>query len=167
MVKIVREYLNLDKVVGFDELKDIVIENFKGSEITIVDNSDLIDAKIIKNNETFKIELRYVQSTNDQLFNLVHALGHLFIHMGFENKDKTLWDNADVYYDRSGIGEKWYEAAEFTNAFLMPKFDFIEQVKWYLDNETGVVNTNAIADYFNVTEQRVIIWGRKLKLFKY
>jgi Zn-dependent peptidase ImmA (M78 family) len=166
----VRHYLGIGGVIGFDELTETLLKHFKGSKITIVDtidNTTFTNAKITKKKKTFKIKLQYEQIANKQLFNLVHALGHLFIHMGYKNKDKTLWKNASVYYDKFGIGEKVQEANEFAKAFLMPKFDFIEQVKWKLDNNTNIVDTNSMAKYFNVSEQDIIVRGRDLKVFKY
>jgi Zn-dependent peptidase ImmA (M78 family) len=168
LVEIIREEANLSAPVTLEQLKEFVTKDLEG-QIVEEDLFDDRDGQINKTEDSFIITLNNSNYSSEkrQKFTLAHELGHLFLHMGFLNKDK--WEKTEDYedtvYARSGYSEEEYDAHEFAAALLMPKDKYAEIVN---DNsENGKCDISIIADYFDVSEQAASNRGKWLGIFKW
>lgn len=57
-----------------------------------------------------------------------------------------------------------YKLEEFSFSFLMPKMIFLNIVETYTDKNYNC-NINKVSNYFKVTNQHVISWGKRLGIF--
>jgi len=168
LVEIIREEANLSAPVTLEQLKEFVTKDLEG-QVVEKDLFDDRDGQINKTSDSFIITLNNSNYSSEerQKFTLAHELGHLFLHMGFLNKEK--WEKTEDYedtvYARNGYSEEEYDAHEFAAALLMPKDKYTDIVK---DNSSdGKCDTSIIADYFGVSEQAASNRGKWLGIFKW
>jgi Zn-dependent peptidase ImmA (M78 family) len=147
-----------------------VVDLLKGR---ISETGDIaIDALIKKDQESFIIYLNPHKPYTRERFTLAHELGHLFLHMGFL-LNRELWNSIpegqfqdSAYYRIDGnYTQEEHEANEFAAAFLMPRSEFIEISKKYLNNNQYSINP--IADHFKVSKSSAINRGRWLGIFEW
>ena len=140
---------------------NVIINNI-GGKIQLVSNS-LYKAQIIKENDTFIIEVDNSLSKEKRLSAIAHELGHLFLHMGYES-DFELWDKQPNGYKKEGYPKEEYEANYFVESFLLPEKDF----KLFIDKnkKNNTIKISEIAKAFNVSNALVINRGYTLGLFE-
>lgn len=142
-----------------------------GGEIRCDPNLEA-EAKITKEGGRFAITLKMEKKgelNGRDRFSIAHELGHLFLHMGYLNKDER-WENMDTYVDSVFFRSFAYtteelEANQFAAALLMPYAEFIETVeKYQSESGSNTLRVDEIANHFNVTKQAAIIRAKQLKL---
>jgi Zn-dependent peptidase ImmA (M78 family) len=138
------------------------------SDADIEDES--IDAFIAKDGDnSFYIHINSNKPQRRTNFTLAHELGHLFLHMGFIiNPEK--WKNLEKYDDSvffrsSRYSLEEFEANEFAGSFLMPEKEFIDCANLHLDTERNSYNLEPISDCFEVSQDSVILRGKRLGIF--
>lgn len=93
-----------------------------------------------------------------------HALGHLFLHMGFAS---PRWQPAAVFVDTArrcfGTGER-VAADTFAYALLAPPDAFCRTARAHRQ-ENGTFLIQPIADAFGMPVEAARAWGRTLDLF--
>ncbi len=159
----IHEKLNLSIPVDLQ----VVTRQLEG-ELIEADLEDLIDAKIEKSGDAFKI---FVNSNKPKLrnnFSIAHELGHLFLHMGYlVNPGK--WSRVNTYTDsvyyRFGHDSEELEAHEFAAAFLMPAAKYKSVVKEFTQN--GLCEIAKVAQRFGVSDEAALNRGRWLKMFSW
>lgn len=126
----------------------------------------MYDGKIRKDGSNgFIIQVSPFQSQTRRRFTIAHELGHLFLHMGYQIDD-DMWENAtDEEFNRYGNSELEYEANEFAAALLMPRTEYMNVLGQ--NTQDDVVDTRAIAKYFNVSVEAASTRGRFLGVLKW
>jgi len=168
--KIAEQIRDAVKYTPGTDLQDIIYK--LNGEICFTENlhveNNPVDAKIEKNNNSFKISININQHNNRNNFSIAHELGHLFLHMGYLINPK-LWNESTTYSDsvyfRYGYSEEEYEANEFAAAFLMPESEFKEYID--ANKEEHSVDIEKVANYFNVSIQAAETRGKWLRLFSW
>lgn len=159
IVDYLREILEIDCPVDLGKL----VRSLKG-EISSTSDYDCADGMITKiSDDRFIILVSQNQSEERQRFTIAHELGHLFLHMGFPNKD---WNPENKIFYRYGYSELEFQANEFAACLLMPEQEFAKIVNENLDAD-GNVNTLKVANYFKVSEIAVINRGKWLGVFEW
>lgn len=145
----------------------IVIRKLKG-ELKEDSYDDLVDAKIEKVGDTFKISVNDKKPKLRNNFSIAHELGHLFLHMGYLI-NPAKWQKVQMYTDsvyyRFGHDSEELEANEFAAAFLMPETKYRKVVKEYSKN--NLCDISKIAERFGVSEEAALNRGRWLKIFSW
>ena len=104
-----------------------------------------------------------VSSSQPQIrrtFTVAHALGHLFLHMGFRT-DWELWERQDgSAYSRFCSSAAEYQANAFAAALLMPREQYGEAIEEYTHGDS--VDVTALAAFFHVSLAAAINRGRLL-----
>jgi len=141
---------------------DILIERI-GGHIKYVPFLEY-DASIRKHNDTFVILVDSSKPTTRQRFSIAHELGHLFLHLGYDNK--TYWNSVseeDSFKLRNGVSFEEQEANQFAAELLMPSNEF----KYVAQNNLidNVYYLNDIADYFGTSVDSVNYRGINLGLW--
>ena len=91
---------------------------------------------------------------------IADELGNLFIYMGYQ-LDNELWKSFSTKKEyHMGYGRR----QNFHYSLLMPKNIFTQIIKKY-ENENHMINTQDVADYFNVWRADVINRGEMLGFF--
>lgn len=124
---------------------------------------DFIDIEIKINKKTFVIKLFKGDNKLRQNKNIACALGHLYLHLGFDffNKKANGFMSGKVFNHFSS--KEMFEADRFSLAFLLPELVFIDIVQKYTNNNLCIINE--VSKYFNVSNQSVIAQGKWLGLF--
>jgi Zn-dependent peptidase ImmA (M78 family) len=121
-----------------------------------VNEVNLLDGKISKNNEDYIVSLgcdKEGMNERDR-FTLAHELGHLFL--GHVDRHETLY--------RRGANKLEYEANEFAAELLMPQEVFIQIVNENVDSD-GVCDIFKVAQHFEVSSSAALTRGKFLGLF--
>lgn len=106
----------------------------------------------------FIIEIKEGGNKDQKFFEM---LGYLFIVMGYRI-DKDLWKKTK-YSDLLFIKNHVY-LEYFANSFRMPKQEFLRIWEFYRNDIT--VDTNAVADHFQVSFDLVIKRAKSLGLYQ-
>ncbi|MGL5901656.1 MAG: ImmA/IrrE family metallo-endopeptidase [Cetobacterium sp.] len=137
-----------------------------------IENVDYLnyDAEIIKKTGDidFEIILSEYPSVQRKMFSIAHELGHLFLHMLYLINDdhwNSLSENQS--YRREGLNKLESEANSFAAELLMPEEEYLNQLKKnkVLIGDYTYFNTQAMARYFNVSENAIINRGKWLGVF--
>lgn len=122
---------------------------------TIEVDSNIIDGKIQKTRQSFKIILgNYDFNSPRNRFTIAHELGHLFLHMGYKI-DVDRWEHVDKdIYNRLGFSQEESQANEFAAAFLMPSNQFYAQIE--KETQDSIIDIPALARYFQVSQLAAI-----------
>lgn len=134
------------------------------------DSSMKEEAKIEKDGKGFIITLN---TRSDQIatgrvrFSVAHELGHLFLHMGYLNKDEQ-WEKVEtyvdsVYYRSNAYTTEELQANKFAAALLMPSQDFISTAMDTMGSNRSL-NIEVIMHKFKVTRQAAIIRAKNLQI---
>lgn len=120
-------------------------------------------------NESFIIKINNFYFPKDRKISdkalkriIANELGHLFLYMGYKVNDK-LWktisiaENHVLYYNQN------VDAQVFGNSLLMPRNEYEKVINNYAKN--NIINTEIIADYFQVTLGNAIERGRTIGYF--
>ncbi|MDK0667670.1 ImmA/IrrE family metallo-endopeptidase [Clostridium perfringens] len=146
---------------------DAVVRMLGGEVVEELELENYADAKIEKVGDSFRITVLEGQPVTRRRFSIAHELGHLFLHMGY-CIDEELWEsNEDNRYFRSLSGEKEYQAHEFAAALLMPKSEFKNEMARHFNSEEFFYDMEAVAEYFNVSEEAAINRGRWLGMLSW
>ena len=95
------------------------------------------------------IAIPIINDTQRKNFAIAHELGHLFLHMGFKTNIKV-WDNQVLNkYIRFSMLEQEIQANEFAANLLMPKDEYINEIKQQTKNNQDI-DIKAISKKFNV-----------------
>ena len=113
--------------------------------------------------DSFVILISEKQPIPRRNFTIAHELGHLFIHMGYLDKN-GLWEaqNSTTVYNRVGANDDEYKANEFAAAFLMPKEEFYNSLQRHKDPSGSTVNMKEVADEFHVSLSAAVNRGKFL-----
>ena len=136
-----------------------VVKNMGGS---INDNKIRPDLEKGQGN-SFIINVSPFMTDRTYKFIVAFSLGHLFLHTNFlidkekydQEKDISIIYHGDDYV---------YQASYFASSLLMPKDIYSKKVIEYTDG--NIVNTKAIADYFDVSVGTASDRGKQLGLLK-
>ena len=141
-----------------------VVEKIGGTVKELPDNQIKYDGEIQKcSPNSFIIRISKNQPLTRKNFTIAHELGHLFVHMGYLQKDE-LWEMQDssAVYKRVGANDDEYKANEFAAAFLMPKEDFYNALQRHKDPNGPTVNMKKVADEFHVSLSAAVNRGKFL-----
>lgn len=160
---ILYEYDVTIPIVNIEELVEklggnVVYDNLKFdfSCIEKTDNNSFL-IKINTNDDYFK---KYYETENYIKRIIADELGNLFIYMGYQ-LDNELWKSFSTKKEyHMGYGRR----QNFHYSLLMPKNIFTQIIKKYED-ENHMINTQDVADYFNVWRADVINRGEMLGFF--
>lgn len=111
----------------------------------------------------FKIIIPYGQSAERKNYTIAHALGHLFLCMGYMIDDEIWNKTKNINPNKQWSVEQDLLAKEFATALLMPRKKYAEIVKANLEED--VVNLSKVAFYFNVSIDEALYRGRSLGYF--
>ncbi|WP_051145035.1 ImmA/IrrE family metallo-endopeptidase [Thiomicrorhabdus sp. Kp2] len=106
-------------------------------------------------------------SANRRRFSIAHELGHLFLHLNFNNPEK--WNEkvrTNQPYYRYGSSQQENEAHSFAASFLMPKDEFMSVLNINTDEDENV-DIIKVANHFEVSKAAVINRGRWLGVFSW
>ena len=118
------------------------------------------DGKIEKQDDSFAIIIPANLSDSNKNFTVAHALGHLFLHMGYKT-NKELWESyKNGMYNKHNTPELEFQANEFAGAFLMPKEAYAKIMRENTNEKA--VNMPKIANYFNVHIDHASLRGKAL-----
>ncbi|MBF0436705.1 MAG: ImmA/IrrE family metallo-endopeptidase [Magnetococcales bacterium] len=99
---------------------EAMIAKLGGTITRLATNPFAYEAVIQKHDDSFRIDLRPGYPEVRQRFSLAHELGHLFLHMGFEQPEwGKLAEGTDSSMARYGTSDLEYEANEFAAALLV------------------------------------------------
>lgn len=108
----------------------------------------------------FCIAVAPSQPQTRRTFTIAHALGHLFLHMGFRT-DWALWERQDASaYKQFSSSAAEYQANAFAAALLMPRDQFAKAIERYIMGDR--VDITKVAEYLNVSPAAAIDRGRTL-----
>lgn len=93
---------------------------------------------------------------------IANELGHLFLYMGYEVNDK-LWKTIAIDENHVLDYDQNVDAQVFGNSLLMPRNEYDKVMDKYTKN--NIINTEIIADYFQVTLGNAIERGRTIGYF--
>lgn len=120
-------------------------------------------------NESFiiKINTRYFSADkknyNQHLKKMIaDELGHLFIYMGYQINDK-LWESISIDEKHFLDYNQEVGVSVFGSALLMPRNEYDQVINKYTSN--NIINTEIIADYFQVTLSNAIGRGHIIGYF--
>ena len=125
------------------------------------------DCKIMRTNKAgcpnaFKIQIPNHIDNKRAKFKIAQMFGELFLHMQyitdnnhFNNMPYNVVNNPDINYGYINY---------FACAFLMPKDEYLEQIREHTNNTT--VNTKAVAEYFNVDIHTASLYGSLLDVLQ-
>lgn len=132
-----------------------------GGSIEYYDDLGLIlDGPTAKQSEsTFVFRIPTFEKKSAQRRLIAIALGHLILHMGFLMPDDR-WDNQPEKVFPNFSANQTYEAVCFAHAVLMPENDYRNALLRFSKN--GIVNTEAVAEWFGVSISQMITRGRQL-----
>ena len=151
--------------IPIGDIDDLVRE--LGGEIKEEEN--FCDGGIQKNGDGFIIFLSPFQDEKRRRFTIAHELGHLFLHMGYRINPK-LWEaqpeHSQYYRNVSDRSEREYQANEFAAALLMPKYEYLKIMKNNIE-DGNLVNTQSIANYFNVSVEAASNRGKFLGVLQW
>lgn len=91
-----------------------------------------------------------------------NELGHLFLYVGYKVNDK-LWKTMPIAENHVLDYNQNVDAQVFGNSLLMPRNEYEKVINKYAKN--NVINTEIIADYFQVTLGNAIERGRTIGCF--
>lgn len=117
---------------------------------------------IKKQNDRFVIYVPSFYSAEKKRFAVAQELGHLFLHMGYKISPKLWGKQKNMVYYESKYPLEEYQANDFAEALLMPKYVY----KKVLDQYTvgNKVQTARIAEYFGVSVSTAYSRGNLLGL---
>lgn len=156
-VKIHRDF-NLSGCFNIDMLVERI-----GGHIKYISFLD-VDAMIKKHGDSFIILVDAMQPKTRQRFSIAHELGHLFLHLGFD--DSTFWNSVkdeDSTRFRDGISFEEREANQFAAELLMPKSEF--KMVSYNNLIDNIYYIDSIAEYFGTSVDAVKYRGINLGLW--
>lgn len=120
-------------------------------------------------NESFliKIDNCYIQKdnkNNDKILKKMIAdeLGHLFLYMGYQVNDK-LWKAIPIDEKHFTDYNQNVDDCVFGSSLLMPRNEYDKVINEYTVNK--IINTEIIADYFQVTLGNAIGRGHTIGYF--
>ena len=93
---------------------------------------------------------------------IANELGHLFLYVGYKVNDK-LWKTMPIAENHVLDYNQNVDAQVFGNSLLMPRNEYEKVINKYAKN--NVINTEIIADYFQVTLGNAIERGRTIGCF--
>lgn len=93
---------------------------------------------------------------------IANELGHLFLYMGYKVNDK-LWKTMPIAENHVLDYNQNVDAQVFGNSLLMPRNEYEKVINKYVKN--NIINTEIIADYFQVTLGNAIERGRTIGCF--
>ena len=93
---------------------------------------------------------------------IANELGHLFLYVGYKVNDK-LWKTMPIAENHVLDYNQNVDAQVFGNSLLMPRNEYEKVINKYAKN--NVINTEIIADYFQVTWGNAIERGRTIGYF--
>lgn len=118
------------------------------------------DGKIEKQDDSFAIIIPANLSDSNKNFTVAHALGHLFLHMGYKTNEE-LWKSCkNGVYNKHDTPELEFQANEFATAFLMPEEQYLQIMRE--NTEKREINISKIAEYFNVHIDHASFRGKSL-----
>lgn len=115
--------------------------------------------EIEKDGAGFRITVSSSLDAKRRNFTVAHELGHLFLHMHYN--DKALWEKAGSRYYLGGNDAKEQEADEFAAAFLMPAGGYEKHLHSGIA-ENGRADLYMVAGHYNVPVDEAIRRGRVL-----
>lgn len=93
---------------------------------------------------------------------IANELGHLFLYMGYKVNDK-LWKTISIAENHVLDYNQNVDIQVFGNSLLMPRNEYEKVINKYAKN--NIINTEIIADYFQVTLGNAIERGRTIGYF--
>lgn len=100
-----------------------------------------------------KICLEKSHSQTRKNFTIAHELGHFCLHQEVADKFED-----KIFFRSSVTDEHEYQANNFAGELLMPKDEFLKQIKM------GTNTIQKLADYFNVSTLAVRVRAKQLNL---
>ena len=126
-----------------------IVKKIGGDVIQKYNFDSYYDATVMKTNDKFYIAIPIINDTQRKNFAIAHELGHLFLHMGFKTNIEV-WDNQVLNkYIRFSMLEQEIQANEFAANLLMPKDEYINEIKQQTKNNQDI-DIKAISKKFNV-----------------
>jgi Zn-dependent peptidase ImmA (M78 family) len=107
----------------------------------------------------FNISLTATNHPIEDIFEVAHQIGHLFIHLKYGSSN---WKDNSIFNDtiavRSEINATDYEAYFFAACFMMPSQEFLDQ----LHDENR--NTKELSSFFAVPETAILFKMNDIKI---
>ena len=155
---------------------DSLLSFLDGEIATSDDLPQYVDAQLIKTPAGFSIVIatNVAQNPHEKNFTIAHEVAHLLLHTLYKGADgywNSIEEGTPVFAKTSrGIVQELtqeQEADDFAYTLLMPYDLFIKKIDEHSDyGELHQKYLKDIADFFQVSENDVIIRGRRLGIWQ-